>query len=653
MSNRYSTILSPLPVGKHLYKNRIIGAPMYCGPFVTRPYLSDVIAQSVEDRARGGCAQVTIGSTPVDYLHGNHLPDEPVDYSIHSGPLFSSLSNAAAVIHENNALAMIELSHCGRSKVYMQGALNPIGPSGYIRDDGVEVQEMDEQLMMSVCGNFISAAEFMEAAGFDGVVIQAGHGWLLHQFLSPRMNYRSDEYGGSLENRSRFPLRVLRTLREAMGPDFLIELRISGQENVSKGMEIDESAAFCSIAQEFVDVIHVSAGVYQDPVNSGQFSSMFHPHGLNAEYAAAVKKAVSVPVTVVGGITSADQAAELIDRGVCDCVALGRQLTADPSFVKKIAAGRADDITPCVRCFKCFPGPLNGDMPVPGTAFGCSVNPEAFFFDWNVLTRRSLTSRSVLVAGGGPGGMSAALTAAKRGHRVILVEREGVLGGELVLYAGGMFSDYDLFRDVLVQRIERNGNIVLRLNTTLNKELLDEVNPDAVVIAIGAEVEDRTFPGEDRVFPIRHAYDPDTAAGKEVVILGGSREGCEAGLYLANGGSDVTVIEPGNAIAWNTNPMHRAALISRMKQSLTWKTGWKCISVSSSGVECRNGTVASHFLNAQTVFLAEGRRIARTIPEEILSAAGDAAFFRVGDTGSTGTVYDSVREGYLAGMSIL
>ena len=400
-------LFSQLSVGTHTYKNRVVAAPIYCGTFGTIPFLSSVFFQAFEERSKGGCAQVTVGETPVDFEYANREPFDPIDYSRFEGPSFEALKRAAGVIKGNGAVALIELSHCGESKLAIPGLKNPIGPAGYVREDGVEVTGMDEEMIRSVTANFVTCAQYMKRAGFDGVMIHAGHGWLLNQFLSSRTNPRTDKYGGSLENRARFPLHVIRSVREAMGRDFIIEVRVSGDERVAQGMGVEEVGRFCRMIEGFIDIVHVSVGLYRDPILSGQFSSVFDPHGLNAGLSEVIKKAVSIPVTVVGGVNSPELAERLIAEGKCDLVALGRQLTADPAFANKAASGAEDDIAPCIRCYKCFPGPLEGVIDDLSTLFGCTVNPEAFYFDDQVLASLPRGPRERLGRGwrrGGHGG---------------------------------------------------------------------------------------------------------------------------------------------------------------------------------------------------------------------------------------------------------
>ena len=429
---KFKNLFSPIKIGRHTYKNRIVASPIYCGTFINIPGLDFVLDHAMRARAAGGCAEVTIGETPVDFVGASREPFPPIDYSDFSDPAMPKFKELISCVRAKGAKCLIELSHCGESVEKIPGVTYGLGPMGYIRPDGMTVYAMDETRMREVTEHFITAARFMKEAGMDGVMLHAGHGWLLHQFLSGRTNKRTDEYGGSPENRARFPLALIKAVREAMGRDFILEIRVSGEECMENGMGIGETVGFCKMAEPYVDLIHMSVGTYRNPILSGEFSSVFQKHGLNADMAEAVKKAVGVPVIVVGGINSPELAEELIQKGKCDLVALGRQLTADPDFAKKAEMGREGDINPCIRCFKCFPGPLEGvDISEIPKVFGCTVNPTEFFYDIDFLNRQPEGSRKVLVVGGGIAGHQAAVTACDRGHKVTLIEKTDKLGGLL------------------------------------------------------------------------------------------------------------------------------------------------------------------------------------------------------------------------------
>jgi 2,4-dienoyl-CoA reductase-like NADH-dependent reductase (Old Yellow Enzyme family)/thioredoxin reductase len=653
MHNKYPNLFSPLKVGTHTYKNRVIAAPIYCGTFGTIPFLSDVFYQAFEERSKGGCAQVTVGETPVDFEYANREPFPPIDYTDFNSASFASLKKAADMIKSNGAFALIELSHCGESKLIIPGLKNPIGPMGYTREDGAEVKAMDETLMKSVCDNFVTSAKYMKKAGFDGVMIHAGHGWLLHQFLSSRINSRKDGYGGSLENRAKFPVQVIKSVRESMGKDFIIEVRVSGDECLENGMGIEETAEFCKMIEKFTDIIHVSVGVYRDPILSGEFSSIFHPHGLNAGMSEAIKKAVSIPVTVVGGINTPELAEKLITEGKCDFVALARQLTADPEFANKAASGNENDIAPCLRCYKCFPGPLEGVIDDLSTLFGCTVNPEAFYFDQKVIGSKPKGSRNVLVIGGGIAGMEAAVVAADRGHKVTLVEKSDSLGGLLKFADTDAYKgDLGSFKNVMIRRTNKH-----KINVILGKEFTPaDIHPfgaDVVILAVGSSPVVPSIPGIENAMKALDVYDNMSKVGKNVIMIGGGLVGCEVGLHLAKNGRKVTVIEMLDNIAPDSYRMHRLGLINEMDKMLSYKTGLKCTSIAPNGITVVNKENKEEFLPADKVIYAVGMRANKEETKKLHSAVKDVPVYEIGDCVNPSKVYDAVHQGFIAAMSIL
>ena len=650
---KFSNLFAPLQVGRHLYRNRIVASPMYNGQFVIIPSLSRVFLESMEEKARGGCAEVTVGETAVDFEYANREPFDPIDYTRHEGPTFEAFKHVASIIKKHGAKAFIQLCHCGESKLFSPGLKNPIGPMGYLREDGVEVKVMDETMMKAICDNFVTSARFMRAAGFDGVVIHAGHGWLLHQFLSARTNRRTDKYGGSLENRARFPLQVISQLREAMGKDFLIEVRVSGEERIENGMGIEETVDFCKMIEKYVDIIHVSSGIYRSPVLSGMISSPFAPHALNAGYAEAIKKAVSVPVTLVGGINSPELAEKLIADGKCDFVALGRQTTADPDFANKAQAGNEEDITPCTRCFGCFLGPLEEVIDRLGSLMFCTVNPKHNYPNRELLESPPKVSRNVLVIGGGVAGMEAAIVAADRGHKVTLVEKSNSLGG-LLNFADNDFYKADLraFKDLLIRRVH-NRDINLMLGKELTPEEIRSFGAEVIIAAVGSRSIVPSIPGIENAMKAVDVYKDGNKVGQKVIMVGGGLVGCEVGLHLAKNGREVTIVEMTDKIAPDAYPFYRMALLNEMDKALVCKTGLKCTSIAPNGITGVNCENQEEFLFGDTVVYAVGMQPNREVVEKIRDAAGDVPVYEVGDCTQPAKVHEAVRAGFEAAVTIL
>ena len=653
MSN-FKHLFTPMQVGTHTYKNRIVAAPIYCGTFINIPGLNLILDHAMRARAAGGCAQVTLGETPVNFRGASREPFPPINYADLQDPTMPKLRELASYIRSQGAKCMIELSHCGESVEKIPGVAFGIGPMGYTRPDGMEIYAMDQDKMEEVTHDFITAAKFMKEAGMDGVMVHTGHGWLLHQFLSSRTNQRTDEFGGSLENRARFPLALLKALREVMGKDFVIEIRVSGEECMENGMGLEETIAFCKLAEPYVDLIHMSVGVYRNPILSGEFSSLFQKHALNADMAQKLKEAVQVPVVVVGGINSPALAEELLAQGKCDFVALGRQLTADPDFARKAEAGQEEDINPCLRCFKCFPGPLEGvELHEILKIFGCTVNPAEFFYDQELLNRKPERSKKVLVIGGGVAGMQAAITACDQGHQVTLIERSDKLGGLLFFTDTDSYKTdlYD-FKEVLAHRVF-NKNITVVLNKEFHPSDLDTYQPEAVILAIGSLPVTPPIQGIEHAVKALDVYRMDLdSLGQRILMIGGGLVGCEAGLHLAKSGKQVTLLEMGPQVAPDSYPMHRIGLLHEIDQLLTCHTGMRCTEITKHRVKAINEQGQETEFEADTVVYALGMAARRNETEALRNAMKDLEVYEIGDCIKASKVYDAVRQGFVTALSI-
>ena len=675
IGEEFPHLLSPIRVGPYTYRNRIEAAPTIFSSLVMVPPVKDRILRMVEDRAKGGCASVVNGEIPVNFddtfrpivAGEGRLIEVKIDYTDLASPAFAVFQENADVIKRHGAIALSELSHLGLEKPLLADGIHPLGPVAYTKPDGTEVRAFDDQTMTKVCEDFATAAAFMKAAGFQGVFLHYGHGWLISQFLNSTVNTRSDEYGGSLANRARFPLRILQAVRERCGQNFLIEIRVSGQENVPGGVTLAETVEFCRLldGRGLVDLFHVSAGHYYSPARSHEFSTIFTPNGLNADYAAAIKKVVSVPVAVVGGITTPALAEQIIAEGKADIVSLGRQLIADPAFARKAATGRADEIRECLRCTVCYPGPSGehatdpkaGHLPGLGS---CTINPYSVnSFSHHTVLPEDMPApkdrRTVLVVGGGPGGMQAAIDASDRGHRVILADAADRLGGTLRLtdhdfYKRALFR----FKELLVREVFRR-DIEVRLSTEVTADLVGTIAPDVLVIAIGATPARPPIPGLDETITGFDSYfvDPDRI-GRRVVMLGGGLVGCEVGLEWAKVGREVTIIEARERLAPEAIGIHRTALLDELDSlGVVPRVDTQCLQVVSGGVVVADASGKRDLVPADTVILALGVRPRASEVGELRHAAGDASVVVIGDCLAVGRVGEAVRDGYLAAMSIV
>lgn len=427
MEKNYPHLCAPLTVGRTVFRNRIFSAPMGGTDIANDGCIGDKSKSFYELRAKGGAAAVTVSECMVhpstDGSHAYHL-DESILNSL------AQATYCADAIRRHGAIPSLELSHSGMfAGTYMtdkskQKSLHQWSASDGVRADGVEVRALTKDMIHDIVASYGHVAGLAKRAGFEMLMIHGGHGWLINQFLSPMFNHRTDEYGGSLENRCRLAIEVLQSVREAVGPFFPIEFRMSGDEFVEEGYHLDEGVRIAQMIEPYCDIIHVSAGTYQKTFGITH-PSMFTEHGRNVYLAAEIKKHVSKPVATIGGLNDPEQLEEIISSGKADIVYMGRALLADPFLPRKVEENRPEDIVRCLRCFTCM-----AERASTSTR-RCTVNPLIGREFEGDEVRPAPVKKKVMVAGGGPGGLYAAYTAARRGHDVTLYEKEQQTGGIL------------------------------------------------------------------------------------------------------------------------------------------------------------------------------------------------------------------------------
>jgi 2,4-dienoyl-CoA reductase-like NADH-dependent reductase (Old Yellow Enzyme family) len=465
-----------------------------------------------EAKARGGYAAVCIGDCMVDWKDGRHY-DWLLD--IHDPNMQPGLSKVASAIRRHGAVASTELSHAGMYSHASHDAGSQLyGPVEMDNKYG-HVLEMPEEMILHIIESYGSAAALAKQYGYGMVTIHGGHGWLLPQFWSRQINTRKVKWGGSFENRMRLPLAVVDSIRKAVGKNFPIEFRMSGSETNPDGYDIDEGIEFARALDGKVDIIHVSTGNHE--VLSATIithPSMFLPDGVNLKYAAAIKKHVRTPVATVGAHTDPALMEEIIASGQADIVAVGRQTLADPDLPLKARTGRDDEIRKCLRCLSCFASV--GAHRI----FYCAVNPEIGHEVEAVCLPPAREKKNVLVVGGGVAGMQAALTAAERGHSVVLCEKGDRLGGVLLC------EDAIPFKQKLKAYLEVQAHLLaksaveIRLNTKVTPDYARQLRPDVIVAAIGARPVKPPIKGID----LPNVLGAETSlssgkAGKKLVIL--------------------------------------------------------------------------------------------------------------------------------------
>lgn len=651
----YPYLFSPITIAGKTYRNRILAAPAHAQKIrqdgALFPYETGLRANT----SAGGFASVCLGDLMVDDRYQS-FPDAP-DFTVFDSPQAAGYRKIADLIHSNGAMALAQISHVGAKRTFSCG-WDTIGPVDFIRDDGMIVRAMDKHDMLRAADKFATAAAWFKAMGYDGVMIHAGHGYLLSEFLSPLTNTRTDEYGGSMENRCKFPLEVIRTVREKVGADFVIEVRVSGSERIEGGMEVEDAVVFCKKLESLADIIHVSCGINNFNGNwATKLYSGFHdPHFLNLSMAAYIKERVNIPVTVVGGINSPEEANRYIAEGKIDFVSLGRQAFADPEFPNKAAADRADDIARCLRCGVCNGNGSPSVDPFPLIANDrprCTVNPmfgrpipEGGF-------SKSKTAKRVLVIGAGCTGMQAAITACDQGHDVTLIEKTDYLGGLLRFTDGDPHkTDMRYYKDLLGRRVKVR-DIKLLLNTPASPELIRECAPDVIIAAVGSTPITPPIPGIERAVPVMEVFE-GAKLGERVVMLGGGLAGCDTALMLADMGKQVTIIEMLDSIAnVGTNGYRIFTCAEFHKKGVDYHLYQRAVNITESGVETQDVMTGERsFFPADSVVAALGLRANKDIEQQIEGMAGSIPVVAVGDCVKPATVARATYDACTAALEL-
>ena len=647
---KYPKLFSPYKYGRLTLKNRIISAPTSLAEIGPNGTLSPENIAYYAMRARGGCSLVYVGEC---VCHSATGLSHPQQVALDSVACLPSLKDCADAIHAYDAYAGIEFGHGGKqcAPPFVKDG-HPIGPSDLFNDKGVQTcWGMSRELMEEVKEGYAKSAANVAAAGFDVICLHAGHGWLLNQFMSPLSNFRDDEYGGSLENRCRYVIEICQAIKKA-APRLMLDVRISGDELNENGYHIDTGVEIAKILEPYVDSFNVSVGVNEDLFTFiVMHPSMFLEHGCNVKYAAAVKAAVSKPVSCVGGISDADQMEEILQSGQADLVALGRALVADPDLPNKARKGNDEDIRHCLRCYGC-----QGQM-FKTRNIVCAVNP-VIGHEYLEMIRQSIPVKEfkkVAVIGGGPAGMQAAITAAQRGHEVTLYEKSDALGGALK-FAQHINFKADLYRFAQWQmtQLEKLGVKVV-LNTDVDLAFVDDLDVDKVICAVGASAMVPPFPGLDdkRVIFGTDMFDEGVEIGHKVVVIGGGLVGSEAALYLAENGHEVTVIEMVNDIAIDAIVSHRRAMKVRMNQCEVppvLQVSTKCRAITPEGVTAEGPNGEDLCFEADTIICAVGLSPRTAKADELRQT--EKEFVAIGDCTKSAKVLEAVAAGYNAGMNI-
>ena len=648
MKRKFPHLCSPIMVGRVTFRNRMFSAPMGGTDITNDGCIGPKSTAFYELRGKGGAGAVTVSECMVhpktDGSHAYHL-DTTILNSL------ASATYTADAIRRHGAVASLELSHSGMyAGTYMtdkskQKSMHQWGADDTVRADGVKVKALTEDMIKEIVEAYGQTAALAKRAGFEMLMIHGGHGWLINQFLSPYFNHRHDAYGGSLENRCRLAIEVLKSVREAVGEGFPIEFRMSGSELFEGGYDLSEGVKIAQMIEPYVDILHVSAGTYQRGFGDTH-PSMFKEHGCNVYLAAEIKKHVSVPVATIGGLNDPEQMEEIIASGKADIVYMARALLADPFLPRKVMENKEDQIVKCLRCFTCM-----AERAMTSTR-RCTVNPLIGREIEGCEVHPAPEKKKVLIAGGGPGGLYAAYTAARRGHQVILCEKESEIGGILKSEQAIPFK-YEMYELAnTYKKLAKNAGVEIRINTEVTPEYVEKENPDALIIAAGSSPLVPPIKGLDgeNVVLVNNYYLEKEKVGDKVVVFGGGLAGCECAIHLGMEGKEVHIVEMRDELAPDANIRHRPLLLKEIDKYATVHTGCKGLEVSKEGILCEDKEGNQVLVEGDSIICALGQRSRRDVVDALRDSAPYVAV--IGDASKVSTITNAVYEGYHAALDV-
>jgi 2,4-dienoyl-CoA reductase-like NADH-dependent reductase (Old Yellow Enzyme family)/thioredoxin reductase len=639
MTSKFEQLLSPGTIGSMKLKNRIVMPPMernFASPdgFIT-PQMIDHYAA----RAKGGVGLVIVEATFIQ-PNGKGFHQEP---GIHDDKCVPGLSNLAEAIKAWGSKVAIQLHHPGRLTKTSITGMPLVSPSAISFPGGELPRELTIAECVETVEAFAQAARRAKSAGFDAVEIQAGHGKLINQFLSARSNRRTDKYGGDLNGRMTFMLEIVHRVRETVGGNFPIIFRINGEDGVEGGLTIEDSKLIARKLQEVgVDAIHVSLSspeARQNPRFIRANGSMFSARGQLVTYAAQIKSAVTIPVIAVGSITP-EMGEDILRQGKADFIAMGRASLADAEIPDKLAAGKAEDIRPCIRCEELCLGRIE-------LGVRCTVNAEVGFESY--VTPPSLRRKKVFVIGGGPAGMETARIAALRGHEVTLYEKNSRLGGHLIEGTVPDFKeDLKNYRDWLIRQVKQLG-VDVKLGKEAAPRIVAKLKPDVIVIATGSIPFRPVIPGIEKSNVVT-AIDlllGEAAPGKQNIVAGGGAIGCEVALYLAQQGKKVTIVEMLPYVATDCLPT-RDVLTTRLNDcAVEIKTNLKIIEIHDNHVVALSRDQEMVKIAGDKVILAMGLVSQLDLYTSLKDKAPEV--YLIGDANRPARVGEATRDGYRIG----
>lgn len=650
MSVSYSNLFQTGQIAGVKMRNRIVMSPATTSFWGINGEVTDRVIEHYATRAKGGAALITVSVDLIDYPPGNW------SFGARFKPGFVPghyrLVNAC---HNYGAKVSYQICHIGRQ------AFNPPGVETVSCSKErctflnqiplAEPRPLNEDEIYHIMDLFADTAANCKRAGYDFIEIHGAHGYLVCSFMSPRWNKRTDKWGGSLENRMRFPIELFKRMKEKTGHDYPIGIRISADEMIEGGITVNESPIMAHMLEEAgVAYINISAATYETEELSNDITRL--PEDWKSYIWKAVSKAVSIPTFAAGNIRDPEFAEKIISEGMADYVALARALWCDPEWPNKAKAGRSEDIRKCISCLRCWEYLTWRGAGDACCALNVAVGQEKQFGE----IKPALTKKKVAIIGAGPGGMEAARVAALRGHDVILYDKEKEIGGQVLIAAKPPGKDkYLWIRDYYATQLKKL-KVKIQLNTEMTPTLIEETKPDAVIVAIGAVPLIPDIPGikNNKVITAQDVLlNKVVMKNQKVAVIGGGVVGSEVAEFLADRGNTVTIIEKLPLIAADMEILNRQGLIAALtEKKVSMLTKQVVTEVVEKGVVITDSTSGEKkVVEADWIVLAMGAKPLTTLADTLEGKVPEV--YAIGDCKEPRTLMAAIHEGAFTASQLL
>ncbi len=641
MSKKFPNLFSPAKIGNLTIKNRVLKAPQSTGMSNMDGTVSERLVRHYQEIAKGGTGLIVVEYAFVDKIASKSAHCQ---LGICDTEHIPGLAWLARVIKAEGSIPGIQIEHCGRQKFLgtkpMKSASRIPWPN-LLANHGLEAvpDELTVEEIHEIVENFGDASVRAVKAGYELIEIHGAHGYLLTNFFSPHTNKRNDYYGGSLENRSRIYLEIVRNIRQKIGPDFPLTIRLSGTDYEPDGFPIEDTIELSKMLEaEGIDAIHVSGGDHHMMIH--QVTPMALPVCYNTWAAERINKEISIPVIASGSITLPEYAEDIISSGKADFVGLGRPLWADQYWCKKADEDRPEDIRPCIRCNEgCLERTFFNYCGVT-----CAVNP-IIGVEGLLDIEKAENEKNVAIIGGGPAGMEAARVCALRGHNVTIFEKRKPGGALHEASAPDFKSDIRPYMQYLITQTEKLG--VKTEMKEADSAIIKAGNYDTVLVASGAEAVVPNIPGVENksVLSALDVLNKQKDCGSTVAVIGGGLVGSETALWLAEQGKKVTVVEMENEIMKDVAVTDKLAYADKIaKTSMTVLTGQKVEKISDNSITVRDAKGITTEISADTVILATGFTPLNKIYDDLKIMDIDVRI--IGDAITPGKIFDAIHTAY-------